>query len=91
MTAREVVVGHKLGLHARVSARLVQLSQQFEARILISRTDQQNGKEADARSILSILLLAAARGTRVRVSAEGNDEDEAVDAVCHYLEGEPVQ
>ena len=43
--------------------------------------------EADARSILSILLLAAACGTRVRVSAEGSDEEQAVFAVCEYLEG----
>jgi len=88
MTAREVVVGHKLGLHARVSARLVHLSQQYQSRILISRPGDADAG-ADARSILSILLLAASCGTRVRVAAEGEDEREAVDALCRYLENEP--
>lgn len=86
MIAREVVIGHKLGLHARVSARLVKLSAEFTSRINISRPDHTDGANADARSILSILMLAAAYGTKVRVSAEGNDEQEAVDAVCQYLE-----
>lgn len=86
MIDREVVIGHQLGLHARVSAKLVQLSSSFESRISISRTDRDGKAEADARSILSILLLAAARGTRVRVSAEGSDEEQAVFAVCRYLE-----
>ena len=87
MIDREVVIGHRLGLHARVSAKLVQLSSRFESRIRISRTDRVGMAEADARSILSILLLAAACGTRVRVSADGSDEEQAVFAVCEYLEG----
>lgn len=88
MTDREVVIGHKLGLHARVSARLVQLAAKYQSRIRIARTDRTGGAEADARSILSILLLAAAHGTRVRVSADGADEEEAVRAVCQYLGAE---
>jgi len=86
MIAREVVIGHKLGLHARVSAKLVKLSAEFTSRININRTDHVDTTQADARSILSILMLAAAYGTRVLVSAEGNDEQKAVDAVCQYLE-----
>lgn len=85
MIAREVVIGHKLGLHARVSAKLVKLSAEFNSRINITRTDHVDTTKADARSILSILMLAAAYGTSVLVSAEGNDEQEAVDAVCQYL------
>ncbi len=87
MTDREVVIGHKLGLHARASARLVQLAGGFQSRICISRADRSDGTEADARSILSVLLLAAAQGTRVRVAADGRDEQAAVEAVCHYLGG----
>jgi phosphocarrier protein len=88
MTAREVVIGHRLGLHARVSARLVQLSFRFDSEIHIVRVDDGDNQEADARSILSILLLAAGHGTRVRVLADGDDEEAAVDAVCEYLETE---
>ena len=85
MTSKEIVVGHRLGLHARASARLVRLSENFSSEISLSRADANSDVEADARSILSILLLAAGQGTRVRVRAEGNDEQEAVDAICQYL------
>ena len=85
MTSREVVIGHRLGLHARASARLVRLSESFSSEISLSRADAGSDVEADARSILGILLLAAGHGTRVQVRAEGDDEEEAVDAVCQYL------
>ena len=85
MTSKEVVIGHRLGLHARASARLVRLSENFSSEISLSRADAISDAEADARSILGILLLAAGQGTRVRVRAEGNDEQEAVDAICQYL------
>jgi phosphocarrier protein len=88
MTAREVVIGHQLGLHARVSAKLVQLSSRFDSDIRIALVDGGDDQVADARSILSILLLAARHGARVRVSAEGDDEAAAVAAVCGYLETE---
>jgi len=87
MTTREVVIGHRLGLHARASAKLVQLSGQFRSAISISRADQDRGEPADARSILAILLLAASQGTRVRVQIEGEDEESAMEAVCDYLKG----
>ena len=86
MTTREVVIGHRLGLHARASAQLVQLSGRFQSEI-IARTDRSEDDPADARSILSILLLAAGYGTRVEVRAEGRDEQDAVDAICDYLTG----
>ncbi len=85
MTSKEVVIGHRLGLHARASARLVRLSENFSSEISLSRSDANSDAEADARSILGIWLLAAGQGTRVRVRAEGNDEQEAVDAICQYL------
>lgn len=87
MTSREIVIGHRLGLHARASARLVQLAGKFLSTISISRVDRDGSSEADARSILGILLLAAGQGTTVRIRAEGVDEQEAVDAICRYLEG----
>jgi phosphotransferase system HPr (HPr) family protein len=51
------------------------------------RSDSANTIEADARSILSILLLSAGFGSKVNVRAEGVDEDEAVEAICEYLTG----
>ena len=87
MKEREVVIGHRLGLHARAAARLVQLSSQFKSTIVLYRSDSVNSVEADARSILSILLLSAGFGARVNVRADGVDEDEAVESICEYLTG----
>jgi phosphocarrier protein HPr len=87
MTEKEVVIGHRLGLHARAAARLVQLSSQYQSSIVLFRTDAANTVEADARSILSILLLSAGFGSRISVRAEGVDEDQAVDTLCEYLAG----
>ncbi len=87
MKQREVVIGHRLGIHARAAARLVQLSSQYQSTIVLFRSDSANTIDADARSILSILLLSAGFGSKVNVRAEGVDEDEAVEAICEYLTG----
>ena len=87
MREQEVVIGHRLGLHARAAARLVQLSSQFQSTIVLYRSDSVNSVEADARSILSILLLSAGYGSKVNVRASGIDEVEAVDSICEYLTG----
>ena len=91
MKEREVVVGHRLGLHARAAARLVQLSSQFQSNIVLFRADGANAAkppaEADARSILSILLLSAGYGSKLGVRADGSDEEEAVNKICDYLTG----
>jgi phosphocarrier protein HPr len=87
MKEREVVIGHRLGLHARAAARLVQLSSKFQSNIVLFRSDASNSVEADARSILSILLLSAAYGSKISVRAVGADEDQAVDSICDYLAG----
>jgi phosphocarrier protein len=87
MKEREVVIGHRLGIHARAAAKLVQLSSQYQSTIVLFRCDSDNTVEADARSILSILLLSAGFGSRLGVRADGVDEDEAVDAICEYLTG----
>jgi phosphocarrier protein len=87
MTEREVVVGHRLGLHARAAARVVQLANQFQSSIALRRNDQGKEVEADARSILSILFLAAAHGATLIVRADGTDENDAVSSICEYLKG----
>ena len=86
MKQRSVVIGHRLGLHARAAAQLVQLSAQFRADIVLIRDGEQPAK-ADARSILSILLLAAGCGSTLSVRADGADEDEALNKICEYLSG----
>ena len=79
MAERRVQVTSRLGLHARAAANLVRVASQFRSSLTIKRLD--GNAEADAKSILSILTLAASRGTELRVVAEGVDEQEALDAV----------
>ena len=87
MTEREVIIGHRLGLHARAAAKLVQLSTRYQSRIQLFRSEQGNDVTADARSILSILFMAAGFGARIIVRADGIDEVEAIDSICEYLRG----
>src|SRR6476661_5569919 len=77
---RALWVTGRLGLHARAAANLVRVANQFQSDITLKRLD--NSVEADAKSILSILMLAASRGTNLRVVAVGSDEQSAVEAVA---------
>jgi phosphotransferase system HPr (HPr) family protein len=87
MKEREVVIGHRLGIHARAAAKLVQLSSQYQSTIVLFRPDSAQTVEADARSILSILLLSAGFGSKLGVRANGVDEEQAVKSICEYLSG----
>ena len=78
MTAREVVVVNQLGMHARAAAKFVHLAARYQSRITVSR----HGRDMDGKSIMGILLLAAARGTTITISADGPDEIAAIDALC---------
>ena len=79
MAEREVRVTSRLGLHARAAANLVRVASRFHSSLILKRLD--GNAEADAKSILSILSLAASRGTELKVLASGADEQEALDAV----------
>jgi phosphocarrier protein HPr len=83
MKSRTVVVENRLGLHARAAARLVRLTSGFQSAIHLCR--EGNSQEVDSKSILGVLMLAATQGTRLVVSAEGPDEDEACAAVCLFF------
>jgi phosphotransferase system HPr (HPr) family protein len=76
---RRLQVTSRLGLHARAAANLVRVASQFQSSLTLQRLD--GNAEADAKSILSILSLAASRGTDLKIIANGVDEEEALDAV----------
>ncbi len=73
----------RLGLHARAAAKLVRVATQFESQLSLERVDDK--ANADAKSILSVLMLAASRGTALRVVAEGPDELQAMQALDHLF------
>ena len=76
MIKEPIIIINKLGLHARASAKLVNIASQFESTILLKKNDQ----EISAQSIMSLLLLAASQGTPLDISA-GTDEQAAFLAV----------
>ena len=78
MTSKTVTVVNQLGMHARAAAKFVHLASRYAARIRVSR----QGREVDGKSIMGILLLAAARGSSVTITADGSDEHDAVDALA---------
>ena len=84
MLERHVTVTNQLGLHARAAARLVNTANSCRSTITLEKVD--GGSGADAKSIMSVLLLAASMGTRLRVTTSGEDESEALDAVCLLIE-----
>ena len=77
MLQREVEIINKLGLHARASAKLTQVAGRFEADVWLSR----NGRRVNAKSIMGVMMLAAAKGSTVLVETDGADEAEAMEAV----------
>lgn len=78
-TIRTITVVNKLGVHARPSAMLVQLANQFQADLLVSRDGEDD--EVNAKSIMGVMMLAAAKGTVLRFRAMGDDGDALLDAV----------
>ena len=81
MLQREVEIINKLGLHARASAKLTQVAGRFEADVWLSR----NGRRVNAKSIMGVMMLAAAKGTTVVIETEGADEADALSAVAALI------
>ena len=80
MIEKWVVITNRLGLHARAAALVVRTANSYKSTLRLERED--GTASADAKSILSVLMLAASRGTRLLVTAEGVDEREAMSALC---------
>ncbi len=74
---REIKVVNKLGLHARAAAKLVSTASSFASHVRLHCEE----READAKSIMSVMMLAAAKGTHVTVATEGEDAESALSAV----------
>jgi phosphocarrier protein HPr len=77
MLQREVEIINKLGLHARASAKLTQVAGRFGADVWLSR----NGRRVNAKSIMGVMMLAAAKGSTIVIETDGPDEAEAMQAV----------
>lgn len=81
MIQRQVEIINKLGLHARAAAKFVTLASGFASEVQVVLNDNQvNGK-----SIMGVMMLAAAKGTRLDIVVEGPDEHEAIDKLCQLI------
>ncbi|GAB0152818.1 MULTISPECIES: HPr family phosphocarrier protein [Marinobacterium] len=81
MIETRLTIINKLGLHARAAAKLVTLANQFNANIRINK----DGREVDGKSIMSVMMLAASKGTEIALAAEGDDAPEALDAITALI------
>lgn len=79
---RKVEIKNKLGLHARAAALLVQTANKFSSHVSLSK----DGQTTDARSIMGLLTLAAAQGSKVQVEASGEDAERAVKAIERLID-----
>ncbi|MFQ5739632.1 MAG: HPr family phosphocarrier protein [Acidobacteriota bacterium] len=84
MIERVVRIQNELGLHARAAARLVRLASRFSSSVSLSRTHLQ--QQIDGKSILGLLLLAAAQGTELRIRVDGLDEEQAMESIVSLIE-----
>ena len=91
MEVCDLQILNALGLHARAAAKFVHTAGRFTAHIRVARGE----REVDGKSIMGLLLLAAAQGSSIRITADGADESDAVAALCSLVmrgfdEGKPI-
>ena len=82
MLEREIEITNKLGLHARAAAKLVKVAGSFTSSIEIEKQDQR----VNAKSIMSVMMLAASRGNTVKLFVEGDDQTDAMTSVIDLIE-----
>lgn len=81
MIQRQIEIINKLGLHARAAAKFVTLASGFESEIQL----ELNGTQVNGKSIMGVMMLAAAQGTQLVIMVEGPDEHEAMESLCELV------
>ena len=82
MTRRETRIVNRLGLHARAAAQLVRMANEYNSDINLIKSNQQ----ANAKTIMEVLMLGAAQGEDLNVEARGDDEEHAVEAIVQLID-----
>lgn len=77
MLTSTLTISNKLGLHARASAKLTKLAGSFRSEIFLAR----NGRRVNAKSIMGVMMLAAGMGSEVQIDVQGEDQQQALDAI----------
>ena len=82
MIQQDITISNRLGLHARASAKFVGIAGQFPCQIRAGRTPESM---VDGKSIMAMMMLAAGKGTKIHLSTEGEQEQEAMDALVALI------
>ena len=77
MLEKDLLIINKLGLHARAAAKLIGVTTRYSSEIKLVK----EGREVDAKSIMSVMMLAASKGTTLTIKVAGNDQDQALEAI----------
>ena len=87
--SRETVVSNRLGLHARPAMQFVDMANQFTSAITVHKAayEGEEAAEADGKSVMQMIILAAVEGTPLRIDADGDDADAAVAALAGLFDG----
>ena len=83
--SKDIVVTNKLGLHARPAMQFVDVANSFKSDITVHKFGEEPG-EADGKSVMQMIILAATEGTKMRIDANGEDADEAVKKLGELFE-----
>ena len=81
MLCQKITIINRLGLHARASAKFVSLASEFSCEIVLKR----NGQQINGKSIMGIMMLAAAKGADLEICTDGKDEKKALEALIELI------
>jgi phosphocarrier protein HPr len=81
MYSREVAIANELGLHAKASAAFVRTANRFKCTVMV----EVNGKRANGKSIMGLLMLAASKNSRIQIVVQGEDAEEALNSLAQLV------
>lgn len=85
IVSRDIVVSNKLGLHARPAMQFVDLANQFQSKVTVSKGGEE-AYEADGKSVMQMIILAATEGTALKILADGDDAETAVEKLAKLFD-----
>ena len=83
--SKDIIVSNTLGLHARPAMQFVDLANQFQSKITVSKSGPEPA-DADGKSVMQMIILAATQGTELRIEADGSDAEQAVQQLAELFE-----
>lgn len=86
MYAKDTVVRNQTGIHARPASQLVHKARSFTSKITIENLDKPQENAVNAKAIMLLMALGLTKGTRVRITADGEDEMEAVEGIVELID-----